>query len=173
MSEDFRLLPVTSIEDIDVPERSPRIERVPFVDWVSGTVVCSELFFLPTHYANNRGRLCLGPDRCPWHKTTKLVPYYLVALYVSKEHRVTWFQLPPAAAKALLFGVGVLERPMYGLTITLKRKWKASNAPVMVEIDHYASQPTGLPRPLTPEKSVAKCFGNAVPTSKNGRKAVG
>jgi hypothetical protein len=172
MSNEFTAKAVTSIDEIDVPERSPRIERVPFVDVVQGVVCCNALFFLPTHYANKRGRVCLGPDKCPWHKTTKLVPYYLVALYVTKEHKVTWYQLPPSAAKQLLFGAKVLDRSIYGATVTVKRKWKAMNAPVIVSIDPSVSTPGGMPKPLTPEKSIRKCFGTAGSTSKTGKKAV-
>jgi len=172
MSDVFHAKAVTSIDEIEVPERSPRIERVPFVDTVQGVVCCNALFFLPTHYANKRGRLCLGGDDCPWHKTTKMVPYYLVAVHVTKEHKVTWYQLPPSAAKQLLFAAKVLERGIYGATVTIKRKWKAMNAPVIVSIDPGISVPNGMPQPLTPEKSIRKCFGTAGSASKSSKKAV-
>lgn len=172
MSEEFHAKAVTSIDEIDVPERNPRIERVPFVDTVAGVICSDALFYLPTHYANKRGRVCPGADVCPWHKTTRLVPYYLVALYVTREHKVTWFQLPPAAAKQLLFGAKCLDRGIYGATITVKRKWKAMNAPVIVAIDPTVATPQGMPRPLTPEKSIRKCFGTVGSTSKTSRKDV-
>lgn len=173
MSDLFSLEAVESLDDIIVPKRVPRIERVPVVAPVEGTVVCDRLWKLPTHYYNKRTSICPGKSKCDIHKTAGFRLYFLCAIWSPSEREVTWYQLPAAAAKALLFGVKCLDRPLMGVQVKVARKWKDKNAPVVLSVDRYGAPNTQLPRPMTPEESVARCFFSKVEKpSNNRRKAV-
>jgi len=158
MSDLFTLEAVDDLDSIVVPKRVPRIERVPIVKEVEGIVCCEKLFKLPTHYHNGFTRLCAGKANCTIHKTAGFRLYFLCAVWTTHDREMVWYQLPPAAAKALLFGVKTLGRPLFGTAVKLTRKWKEKNAPVLLSVNPYTSPQQGMPRPLTPEESVKRCF---------------
>lgn len=158
MQSEFRLESVDSIDEIYVPRRVPRIERVPVVADVTGMVMCDRLFKLPTHFNGRRTVLCPGKSECDLHKTCALRVYFLCAIYESDQRELTWYQLPANAAKALLLGVKTLDRPLFGINVRVGRKWKDKNAPVTLSIDPYARPGTDHLKPVSPEESVKRCF---------------
>jgi len=169
----FKLESVEDLDEIIVPKRVPRIERVPVLNAVEGTVVCDRLWKLPTHFASKRTSICPGKSTCTLHKIASLRIYFLCAVYVGEVREVTWFQLPANAAKALLFGVKTLGRPLLGTAVKIGRKWKDKNAPVTLSVNPYSSPTNGLPKPMTPEESVRRCFfSDAEKPSTNRRKSV-
>jgi len=170
MSDLFSLESVDDLDQIIVPKRVPRIERVPVLAPVEGTVVCDRLWKLPTHYHNKRTSVCPGKLECAIHKTAGFRLYFLCAVYTAADREVTWYQLPAAAAKALLFGVKCLERPLLGVQVKIGRKWKDKNAPVCLSVDRYSAPSAGLPKALTPHESVARCFFSRVEKPSTGRK---
>jgi len=173
MADLFTLEAVDDLDAIVVPKRVPRIERVPVMTEVEGVVCCEKLFKLPTHYHRDLTTICPGKAQCEIHKTAGFRLYYLCAIYSSHDREMTWYQLPPNAAKALLFGVKTLGRPLFGTAVKIHRKWKAKNAPVLLSVNPYSAPQMGMPRPLTPEESVRRCFfSNVGKTSTNRKKAV-
>jgi len=173
MSDLFHLESVDDLEEIVVPKRVPRIERVPIIKEVEGVVCCDKLFKLPTHYANGRTSICEGKGSCALHKVAALRLYFLCAVYCSADRELTWYQLPANAAKALLFGTKTLGRPLFGTAIKIHRKWKEKNAPVVLHVNPYSTPQMGMPKPLTPEESVKRCFfSNVGKTSTNRKKTV-
>jgi len=173
MSDDFRLEGVTDLDQIVIPKRVPRVLRVPWHRTVEGVVLCDRLFKLPTHYVGKRTRLCSGKSNCEVHKSSPLRIYFLCAVFDQEEREAFWFQLPPAASKALLFGVKVLERPLFGVSVRVGRKWKDKNAPVVLHVENSTVRRVELQRPLNPDESVRRCFFSCdEKPSTNGRKAV-
>jgi len=163
----FRPISVETMDSIIVPDRAPRVERVPCDKPLHGVVLCTELFLIQTHYANGNGRICPGSAECEWHKTHRLIPYLLCAIYNKEAHRAVWLQLPPNAGKAILFGCRVLQRDLYGTEVVIDRQWKAMNAPVRAIVPPIQSpRLPQLPKPLTPEKAIDKCFFSPKVTGK-------
>jgi hypothetical protein len=170
--EDFELEPVTDLDEIKVQSRVPRIERVPFIEDVEGICVCEALYALNVHYTDRRSVLCTGKAKCSLHKTVALRKYLLIALHVTLLQRTTWFQLTPPAGKALLLGVKTLGRSLLGSKVTLKRKWRGMNAPILASVDPYYTIHGSPPKPIKPTESVRRVFGSSEPSSTPRLRAV-
>jgi len=173
MDDSFVLESVDDLDQIQVPQRFPRIERVPWHRIVKGDVLCDRLFKLPTHFVGTRSQLCPGRAKCGHCKKLRLCVYFLCAVYDAEAREAIWYQLTPPAAKLLLLGVKTLGRPLFGAQVQISRKWKDKNAPVILAVDNYAMSRVSMHRPLTPEESVKRCFFSTFEkASRKPRKAV-
>jgi len=160
MSKIPKLRPVFSADEIQPQKRVAELVRVPADRSINAIVLCECLYEMPTHFDGQRTVLCSGEGHCEHCAHRAMRMYYLIASLDITTNTIVWVQLSQLAGESLLRQARQLERPLYGLKVTIGRVRKKKEAPITVDIDLYATVSDRLPKPMEPSETLERVFNS-------------
>ncbi len=146
-------------DEIVLPKRVPEMIRVPAAG-LTGVCLSKSLFRMPTHWDGQRTVLCPAPKPCGLCETSAPKEYFLLGFWDNNENAAVWVQLTPPASRALLRDLKGLNRPLHGTVVKIGRARKKGNAPVVVQIDQWATAASKLPTMTDPQETLQRVFGS-------------
>jgi len=167
-----KLKPMGLHTQIREAPKTPELIRVPADEVIEGVVCCSEIWELPTHWHNNRTRICT--EDTPPCELCPIAPFRLfglVAVYRPRKQAHVWVQLTVDAIETIRLEIrNGLE--LLGSEIEIGRLRKTMKAPIYAKLKKTYTAPARLPKALEPHETIARVFFSTEKPRKNRKPAV-
>lgn len=164
---------ITQPGQIEVRESVPELRRVPADRAFHGPLLSDGVFEVPLHWTGSRRQRCYAStgfcahcDKCPRCDS------FLVALWDKNERRALWVELTDHAADNLALALEEANKPYYGTVVKIGRERKTIKAPILIELDTWATVSNRLPAAMLPDDTIIRVFESANTPRKRKKKPV-
>jgi hypothetical protein len=167
----FRL--ISKAGEIEPREKVPELRRVPADKAFHGPLLCDGVFAIPLHWTGQRRQRCYEASGfCAHCASCPRCDTFLVAIWDKNERRAIWAELTDHSADNLVEALAELQKPFYRTVVKISRERKTLKAPIVVEVDQWATVATKLPAPMLPDDTIIRVFESVNSTRRRKKKPV-